>query len=306
MTVSPDGTTDVPEGGKITDGEGNETTYPDGAIIDKDGNVTTEGGTVTKDKDTGDVTITDGDGNKTEVDVPEDKKDGVDVDSEGKTHVPGGSEQPVEVKKDGEEKGTEITAPEGKDIVVNPDGSVDVPEGGKVTDKDGNEYELPEGGKVTEDGKVVDKDGNPVAPKKDDSDKDNDNGGNGGSAGSTGGTADVVTIEGVEVPLAGIVTVEDVLEVLYRLAEDAEGEIARDEVIAWAVENGIIDDEADAEEIVTVAILRDMLANYAQAFELDVDVYALAALVGEDDDIVMNCDEVIGEFFAQDEEEDAA
>ncbi len=116
----------------------------------------------------------------------------------------------------------------------------------------------------------------------------------------------MVTIEGVEVPLAGIVTVEDVLEVLYRLAEDAEGEIARDEVIAWAVENGIIDDEADAEEIVTVAILRDMLANYAQAFELDVDVYALAALVGEDDDIVMNCDEVIGEFFAQDEEEDAA
>lgn len=308
-TVGGDGTTTVPEGSKITDGDGSETTYPDGAIIDKDGNVTTEGGTVTKDGETGDVTITgkDENGNETEtkVDVPEDKKDGVDVDSEGKTHVPGGSEQPVEVKKDGEEKGTEITAPEGKDIVVNPDGSVDVPEGGKVTDKDGNEYELPEGGKVTEDGKVVDKDGNPVAPKKDDSDKDNDNGGNGGSAGSTGGAADVVTIEGVEVPLAGIVTVEDVLEVLYRLAEDAEGETARDEVIAWAIENGIIDDEADAEEIVTVAILRDMLANYARAFELDVDVYALAALVGEDDDIVMNCDEVIGEFFAQDEEEDA-
>ena len=307
VTVDKDGTTTVPEGGKVTDKDGNETTYPDGTTISKDGTVNgeKENGTtdpsVTKDKETGDVTIDDGKGNQTNVDVPDDKK--ADVDSEGKTHVPGGSEQPVEVKKDGEDEGTKVTAPEDTDIVVNPDGSVDVPAGGKVTDKDGNEYELPEGGKITEDGKVVDKDGNPVEPKKD----DNGSGGSqGGGNGVTGGNgeADVIVIDGVEVPLSGLVSVEDVLDVLYRLAEGVDG--GRDEVVAWAVENGIIDDETDVEELVTVAALRAILANYARAFELDVDVTTLATLTGEDDDIVMNCDEVIDEFFTKAEEDEAA
>lgn len=261
VTVDKDGTTTVPEGGKITDKDGSETTYPDGTTIDKDGNVT-GGSSVTKDKGTGDVTIDDGQGGK-----------------------------------------TEVTAPEDTEIVVNPDGSVDVPAGGKVTDKDGNEYELPEGGKITEDGKVVDKDGNPVEPKKD----DNGSGGSqGGGNGVTGGNgeADVIVIDGVEVPLSGLVSVEDVLSVLCRLTESVDGE--RDEVVAWAVENGIIDEEADVEEIVTVAALRAILANYARAFELDVDVSALTTLAGEDDDIVMNCDEVIDEFFTKAEEDEAA
>ena len=302
VTINQDGSVDIPNGG-TKDDDKTETTYPNGGKINPDGTVEGEGTTVTKDKETGDVTIDDGKGGKTEVTVPDDKKDDVDVDSEGKTHVPGGSEQPVEMKKDGEDEGTKITAPEGTDIVVNPDGSVDVPAGGKVTDKDGNEYELPEGGKITEDGKVVDKDGNPVEPKKD----DNGSGGSqGGGNGVTGGNgeADVIVIDGVEVPLSGLVSVEDVLDVLYRLAEGVDGE--RDEVVAWAVENGIIDDETDVEELVTVAALRAILANYARAFELDVDVTTLATLTGEDDDIVMNCDEVIDEFFTKAEEDEAA
>lgn len=171
--------------------------------------------------------------------------------------------------------------------------TTDPPAGSKIV-KDGAETTHLAGVTIDKNGNVITKGG--TVTKAD--------GGNGGTGGN--GVTDVIVIDGVEVPLSGLVSVEDVLSVLYRLTEGVDG--GRDEVAAWAVENGIIDEEADVEEIVTVAALRAILANYARAFELDVDVSALATLAGEDDDIVMNCDEVIDEFFtkAKAEEDEAA
>lgn len=266
VTVNGEGTTTVPEGGKITDDE-TETTYPDGAQIDKDGNVTGEGLIITKDKTTGDVTIDDGKGNTTEVTPPTG----------------------------------------GEDIGVDPDGTVHVPEGGKI---DGTEY--PNGATILPDGTIVPNEG------------DDDDGDNGGTGGGTGSNvfegydfgAGTTNIEDEAVPLAGIVFIQDVLAELYRRAgspdgADAEGEY--DRAVAWALANELIDDETDVEAVVTVAALRAILANYAKVFGANaVAAEDLTTLTGEDDDVVMNCDEVLAEFFgeeyvpAKDEEETAA
>lgn len=278
VNTTPDSTTTLPGGSKVTDKDGNETTYPNGTTIDKDGNVNGDGTdpSITKDKETGDVTIDDGKGGKTEVEVPD-----------------GGN----------------------ADVKVNDDGTVTVtvPEGGKITDKDGNEIDLPDGSEI-----IIDKDGNVTLPKVDDDDDDDDNGGGTGSNVFEGYDfgAGTTNIEDEAVPLAGIVFIQDVLAELYRRAgspdgADAEGEY--DRAVAWALANELIDDETDVEAVVTVAALRAILANHAKAFGANaVAAEDLTTLTGEDDDVVMNCDEVLAEFFgeeyvpAKDEEETAA
>lgn len=279
VTVDGDGTTNVPEGGKVTGEDGKETTYPNGTTIDKDGNVNGDGTdpSITKDKETGDVTIDDGKGGTTEVEVP-----------------------------DGDNA----------DVKVNDDGTVTVtlPDGGKVTDKDGKETDLPAGSKIT-----IDKNGNVTLPKVDDDDDDDNGGNNSGSSNvfeNYDFGAGTTNIEDEAVPLAGIVSIQDVLAELYRRAgspdgADAEGEY--DRAVAWALANELIDDETDVEAVVTVAALRAILANYAKVFGANaVAAEDLTTLTGEDDDVVMNCDEVLAEFFgeeyvpAKDEEEAAA
>ncbi len=116
--------------------------------------------------------------------------------------------------------------------------------------------------------------------------------------GSGGMTGDGSTgIEDQAVPLAGIIMIRDVLEELYKFegspdGEDAEGE--HDKAVAWAIIGGIIDEDADPEEIVTVAILRDILTRHGDRR----GVKFTLAIEGGDDDIVMECGEILTEWFA--------
>lgn len=136
-----------------------------------------------------------------------------------------------------------------------------------------------------------------------------------------GGTT---TIENEAVPLAaGPVTRAEFLDYLWR----HEGQPANDGVctftdveddheyilaLAWAEQAGIAEAYDDGtflpDELVTVAAVREFLSNFAEVFGLEVDVDTLATLTGEDDEAVLNCDEVIAEFFGEEisSEEEAA
>lgn len=109
-----------------------------------------------------------------------------------------------------------------------------------------------------------------------------------------------VEISDVDVPLAGPVLVKEVLEELYKHegspdGEDAEGEY--DLAIAWAIENEIIDEEeVDVEEIVTVAVLRDILTNYIDFAGIEYT----QTLAGEDDDVVVDCGDILTALFNAD------
>ena len=248
LKINDDGSVDIPEGGKTTDGEGTETTYPDGGKVNPDGTVDGNGSTVTKDKD-GNVTITDGEGSKTEV-------------------------------KPGES---------GEGIKVNPDGTVEVPAGGSVTKPDGTTTDLPYGGIVDKNGNVTENENpNPETPDPEQPDVPAPGGDD-----DFGGAADAgTTINEAEVPLAGIVLVKDVLAELYKHAgspdgEDAEGEYVK--AIAWAIANGIVDADYDVDAVVTVAVLKEMLTNYAGELKIAID--------GENDDVVLNCGEILEKFF---------
>lgn len=130
---------------------------------------------------------------------------------------------------------------------------------------------------------------------------------------TTAALPDETVIDDVAVPLAaGPVTRAEFLDYLWRY----EGEPASDGVctfadvaadhefilaLAWAEETGIAETNVDGlfepDELVTVAAIQEFLGNYAEVFELDVDVFALATLTGEDDEAVLNCDEILEEFF---------
>lgn len=188
-TVDPSGKVDAPVGTTIKDKNGNTITITEGSggQIDPDGVVTFPEG--------GKVTVTDKDGNTTEVDVPGGGEgaevapggllmvndpsgtvtlvdpdgggvttitvpgDGVITDNDdGSYTVPGGSSV---TKTDGEGNQTQLTLPAGGQ--VDEGGSVTLPEGGqvKVTDQDGSvtTITVPAGGSVG-----TDEDGNVVAP----------------------------------------------------------------------------------------------------------------------------------------------
>lgn len=110
------------------------------------------------------------------------------------------------------------------------------------------------------------------------------------------GTDTDTTIEDGIVPLAGLIDRQTLVSYLYTHegspdGVDAEGEYTL--ALAWAVANDIVDEEDDPEELVTVAILRDVMTRYAKLLNRTFDV----EIPGEDDDIVMNCDEILAEFF---------
>lgn len=95
-------------------------------------------------------------------------------------------------------------------------------------------------------------------------------------------------------PLAGPASAATLLEELFRRA-GASGDLW-----SWAVENGLIDEDADGEEIVTVGLLRAILTRYAEAFGGNaVAVEDLTTLTGGDADIVRNCRAVLDEFFGE-------
>lgn len=112
------------------------------------------------------------------------------------------------------------------------------------------------------------------------------------------GADGAVTLEDQAVPLAGLISRQVLVSYLYTHegspdGVDAEGEYTL--ALAWAVANDIVDEEDDPEEVVTVAILRDVMTRYAKLLGVVFDV----EIEGEDDMIVMNCDEILAAFYAR-------
>lgn len=134
----------------------------------------------------------------------------------------------------------------------------------------------------------------------------------------TGGTDDAedagTTIDEGAVPLAsGPVTRAEFVDNLWRhegqpapvavsgLFEDVTEEHAYSPAMTWAKSIGIIAGYEDGtfkpDELVTVSAVRGILARYA--VYLGIEMPELLALVGEDEEPVLNCDEVIREFFGE-------
>ena len=73
---------------------------------------------------------------------------------------------------------------------------------------------------------------------------------------------------------------------------------------AWAKATGLAggyeDGSFQPDELVTVAAVRDILDNFAQVFGTNaVAVADLTTLTGEEDEAVLNCDEILAEFFGE-------
>lgn len=93
-------------------------------------------------------------------------------------------------------------------------------------------------------------------------------------------------------PLTRPAAARTLLEELFRRAGGSG------ELWTWAVENGLVDEDGDGDEIVTVALLRSILTRYAEAFGGNaVAAEDLTTLTGADADIVRNCRAVLNEFF---------
>ncbi len=133
-----------------------------------------------------------------------------------------------------------------------------------------------------------------------------------------------VEIEAEAVPLAaGPVTRAEFVDYLWRhegepapaedsgLFEDVTDEHDFSPAMAWAKSVGIIEAYEDGtfqpDELVTVADVRDILDKFAQVFGTNaVAVAELTTLTGEDDEAVLNCDEILAEFFGEEYETLAA
>ena len=118
------------------------------------------------------------------------------------------------------------------------------------------------------------------------------------------------------VPLAsGPVTRAEFLDYLWRHegAPESDGvctfaDVPEDHefilALAWAEQNGIAcayeDGTFEPDELVTVAAVREFLGNFAQAFGTNAVAAAdLVSMSGGDDEAVLNCDEVLAEFFGE-------
>lgn len=157
-TISSSGTVVTPENPVELPGGGSVTKNPDTGDVtisppEGEGGTTTtitppeSGGDVTVDPTTGEVTVPGGSTvkpgeNGPEITVPE---EGGKVDPSGNITVPGGSTVTI---PDGEGGKTEVTVPEGEDATIKPtgDGKVEVPKGSTVKKPNGTTVTVPEGG----------------------------------------------------------------------------------------------------------------------------------------------------------------
>lgn len=117
----------------------------------------------------------------------------------------------------------------------------------------------------------------------------------------------VIDIDDPAVPLAaGPVTCGEFIDYLWRHEGEPEADIVVDHeyapAISWALSIDIIsDDSFEPDELVTVAAVREILTNYAQYADLAMP--ELTTLTGEEDEAVLNCDEVLAEFFGEERSE---
>ena len=140
-----------------------------------------------------------------------------------------------------------------------------------------------------------------------DDDDDNDN--------SSPDTTNTTTIDDTATPLTeGPVTRSQFLDYLWRYMTCPEFETACPftdvtaeheyfSAMSWAADTEIAkafeDGTFQPDELVTVKAVREFLTNFAKAYELDTGIVAkLTALTGEGDDPVLNCGQVLDEFFA--------
>ena len=123
----------------------------------------------------------------------------------------------------------------------------------------------------------------------------------------------VVEIEEPAVPLAsGPVSQGEFIDYLWRHEGEPEGGLNAEPIVAndheyapainWAQSIGIISAETfDADELVTVAMVRDILTQFA--LYVDMVMPELTTLANDGDEAVLNCDEVLTEFFGEGAEE---
>lgn len=134
------------------------------------------------------------------------------------------------------------------------------------------------------------------------------------SGSSDSASAGSTTIEDSEIPLAGLISVAQLLDVLRRHEEISDTGLPEDfpwagheyaQAICWGLETELVADTADnpfdPDEIVTVAILRQIMTQYAGYLDTTFDV-----IIEDADDMpAMNCDGILAEFFAKLEEQAA-
>ena len=124
---------------------------------------------------------------------------------------------------------------------------------------------------------------------------------------------DTTTLEDQEVPLAGLMPVAQLLEELRQYAEIEDVELPEDfkwidheyaQAIYWGLQEELVADTEeepfDPDEVVTVALLRDVLTNFVELYKgLENFVFTLE---GEDDEIVMDLGERLTVFYGELEE----
>lgn len=131
----------------------------------------------------------------------------------------------------------------------------------------------------------------------------------GGSTATPGATPSAVEIENPEIPLSQGPT--SCAEFIYKmwvlggepaplddrgLPEGVDEGHEYASAIAWAASAGIVPmDTFDAEALLTVALVKEYLSNFAAY--ADMAMPELTTLTGEDDDLVVNSDDILDEFF---------
>ena len=112
-----------------------------------------------------------------------------------------------------------------------------------------------------------------------------------------------IEIDEPAVPLAsGPVTCGEFIDYLWRHEGEPEADVVGDHeyapAISWALSIGIISgDGFEPDELVTVSAARDILSSFAA--RSDMIMPELTTLVGDEDEAVLNCDEVLAEFFGE-------
>ena len=109
----------------------------------------------------------------------------------------------------------------------------------------------------------------------------------------------MTVIEDQEVPLAGLLPVAQLLEELRQYAEAPDAELPEDfkwldhefaQAIYWGLQEELVSDTEETpfnpEEIVTVALLREVLVNFVERC-MGLDDF-IVTLEGEDDEMVMD------------------
>lgn len=130
-------------------------------------------------------------------------------------------------------------------------------------------------------------------------------------------TGDTATIEDEAVPLAGIVTLAEMLEELRQREEIAEIELPEDfkfidhdyaQALYWALAEDLVADTEeeplDPDEIVTVGLMKKVLDSYVGVYKSYEDF--VVAVEGEPDELVMDLGERLTAFYGELEQYETA